>query len=742
MIKVKDLFFVFLLVLFSFLFTKQINAATYYWVGGTTNSNTSNPANWNTVAGTCADSANTNVPGSSDTVNFVINCINDANVDTTFSVATFRMNVGYTGTTTVNGVAMTVTTSLSVDGGVLYITNGGVVTGPSGSSGIVIGNTATGNGTVTVTGSGSQLIQTIGDVARVRIGNSTGSVGNLNILNGATASTGNIYAAYSSGTTANITVDGAGTVWTSDNLLGCTAAGYIGRAGTAILTISNGAVVNTNACPWQIGSQAGSNGSVTVTGTGSQLNFINSSNLRVAYSGTGSLNIQDGGTVGLSSSMITVADQAGSIGSITIGSGYNLDVIDIKVWNYAIGIGTATLPPVATTTINGNAASESSIDWDWNDESGATGYKVYRSSDNTLLTTISSATSNWTQDSLLPNTSYSIYYRGTNVNGEGASSTPVSVYTLVGTPTNLSASLDSGNISLSVDRFTNDTVGQSGYYFSRFGTNSGWIQTNSWTDSGLSCGHEYTYSVKYRNGDGIETNETSITKSTNPCGSSGSRSVWTLPIIPIGGFKVIVNNGSSTVSDRNVLLNFNAGTDIKKIIISMTGDFTDSSLEDYSVLKKFDLCSRFGGSVKDLACPDGRYTIYAKFYTDYGRTAIDAIATTTVLLRSSNNITENLQRGSIVSLKSFTKQLKLGQTDSDIKQLQIFLNSDPDTELAKYGVGAPGEETNFFGLLTKKAVIRFQEKYAEEILKPWGLDSGTGVVGKRTLMKINELINK
>lgn len=47
---------------------------------------------------------------------------------------------------------------------------------------------------------------------------------------------------------------------------------------------------------------------------------------------------------------------------------------------------------------------------------------------------------------------------------------------------------------------------------------------------------------------------------------------------------------------------------------------------------------------------------------------------------------------------------------------------------------------NFYGL-TKSAVIRFQEKYKEEILTPVGLSSGTGVVGEQTRKKINALLS-
>jgi hypothetical protein len=87
----------------------------------------------------------------------------------------------------------------------------------------------------------------------------------------------------------------------------------------------------------------------------------------------------------------------------------------------------------------------------------------------------------------------------------------------------------------------------------------------------------------------------------------------------------------------------------------------------------------------------------------------------------------------------FTRTLKLGSKGSDVKMLQQFLNSNGFI-ISKSGAGSIGNETTVFGVKTKLALNKFQEKYAKDILTNQGFKSGTGVFGSMSMKVANGMV--
>ena len=85
-----------------------------------------------------------------------------------------------------------------------------------------------------------------------------------------------------------------------------------------------------------------------------------------------------------------------------------------------------------------------------------------------------------------------------------------------------------------------------------------------------------------------------------------------------------------------------------------------------------------------------------------------------------------------ISCQRFDNNLYFGMKNDEVRCLQEFLKQEGRD------IYPEGLVTGYFGYLTQAAVIRFQEKYADEILKPLGLVHGTGYFGPRTRAIVNK----
>lgn len=188
----------------------------------------------------------------------------------------------------------------------------------------------------------------------------------------------------------------------------------------------------------------------------------------------------------------------------------------------------ATAYTLADTPTNLSVAPASSsqinaaVDTFPNHGAGSSGYYF----DNTTASTNSgwqSADQTWSSTSLAENTNYAFTVKYRNGNGTETSTISNSIYTWADAPTGFSLTAASATqINASIDTFTNDGSGSSGYYFANTtaSTNSGWQSGDeTWNSTSLSPDTSYAFTGKYRNGDSVET-------------SSVGSSLYTLAAVP------------------------------------------------------------------------------------------------------------------------------------------------------------------------------------------------------------------
>ena len=160
------------------------------------------------------------------------------------------------------------------------------------------------------------------------------------------------------GSLGTVTVTGAGSNWSNAGSV------VVGGLGTGTLTIQNGGTVNSGG-GGSVGQSVGSTGTVTVTGPGSS--WINGpgGGLNIGSFGTGTLTIANGGTViNITAFTANIGNGAGSQGTVTVtGAG--------STWSNSSGVnignlGTGTLTIADGGIVAGPVTIATNAGCDWN----------------------------------------------------------------------------------------------------------------------------------------------------------------------------------------------------------------------------------------------------------------------------------------------------------------------------------------------------------------------------------------
>ncbi|TXI10250.1 MAG: DUF2341 domain-containing protein [Polynucleobacter sp.] len=238
--------------------------------------------------------------------------------------------------------------------------------------------------------------------------------------------------------------------------------------------------------------------------------------------------------------------------------------------------------------------------------------------------------------------------------------------------------------------------------------------SHSDTITGLSNGQSYNYYVRCIDGSSnANTDDYTISFSiaspvSSGGGGGGGGFSAPYPTAPAGGFTA---TRDITNSQNKTVLHFGFGNDITNIAISDNANFTPATYINAT------------SSVEWIATTTKIW--YIKYCNRYGR--------------CSNPISLQINAYVPVVYNSykFYRNLSYRMTNSDIKELQKYLNANGFI-IAQSGAGSLGKETNYFGLLTYKALIKFQEAHSPDILTPNGLKKGTGYFGPSTRAFVNK----
>lgn len=243
--------------------------------------------------------------------------------------------------------------------GTLTISTGGAVTSLGNA---IIGNaSATGKGTVLITGPGSKWTIT----GETQIGAVNNGSGLVTIENGGTmVSTAMAFLGHITGVvkgSGTAVVRGAGSVWQANNVI------YVGRSGNGSLSVENGGRVN--ATTLSVGANAGAYGVLNISGPGAIVSTPNDA--IIGNNGDGVATIFNGGMLSAPGKRIYINSGAGS-GLLNIGGALSSPALAPGIVN-AERVTTG----VASGTVRFNHTSTEASPYYFTQDASASGSRVW-----------------------------------------------------------------------------------------------------------------------------------------------------------------------------------------------------------------------------------------------------------------------------------------------------------------------------------------------------------------------------
>ncbi len=240
--------------------------------------------------------------------------------------------------------------------------------------------------------------------------------------------------------------------------------------------------------------------------------------------------------------------------------------------------------------------------------------------------------------------------------------------------------------------------------------------------------------------DTVTTGTYTITVNPAPGGGPVGPVVTIDPYLASSMFSFNINNNQPATTTSQTTLYLNSLMPYaSNMMVSNYEDFRDGVIQQYSPIVPWDICKGRESVCNSQTNPT--LPVYVKFMDSRNYTIYQTSYSITYSNSSTPNTTSTAAPSTTTTSKPyvFIKNLKIYDISEDVRTLQKYLNSN-GFKVSDKGPGSPGKETNYFGTLTFKAVVKLQEQYKSQILAPSNLKKGTGYFGPSTRSFINSLV--